>query len=360
MAMMHCFDSLNAGGRGCVLVKEDFLVDGGDVGAVREYVFENAKNFSIVSLPRKMFEPYTPTKTSIVYFEKKGERDNTFFYIVKNVGHALTSRKKPTQKNDLPNVLDSFNEGKIDKAICGDIVKNTDITKKDYSLWFYDYFEEVPFTKHNLDFLGKYIEERNEVVLPNDFPDDDFDILGVNNVDGVFFNETLAGADIKQKYKKIYVGDLVYNPHRVNVGSIGIVPEKLDGRYISNIYVVFHSKNPEKMPPELLHYLMKTPAYKRIIEAYDTRHGAVRANLTYEMLCRIKVPLLTTQETKDFMKTKGDVKVAKKKLEEKEKTMQDYISSIVQTEQNPNHETDFDNLLTKAALGYGANDQTSA
>lgn len=340
MAMMHCFDSLNADGRGCVLVKEDFLVDGGDVGLVREYIFKNAKNFSIVSLPRKMFEPYTPTKTSIVYFEKKGKRDNTFFYIVKNVGHALTSRKRPIQKNDLPNVLDSFNEEKINNAIRGDIVKNSDIAKKDYSLWFYDYFEEIPFTKHNLDFLGKYIEERNEVVLPSDFPDDDFDILGVNNMDGLFLNETLAGSDIKQKYKKIYAGDLVYNPHRVNVGSIGIVPEKFNGKYISNIYVVFYSKNPEKMPPELVHYLMKTPAYKKIIEAYDTRHGAVRANLTYEMLCRIKVPLLTKKETENFMKTKNDVRVAKKKLEEKEGVMQANINSIVQTESNHNYEND--------------------
>jgi type I restriction enzyme M protein len=347
VSMMHCFDSLNDNGRACILVKEDFLTDGGDVGNVREYIFKNAKNFSIVSLPRKMFEPYTPTKTSIVYFEKKGKRDNTFFYIVKNVGHELTGRKRPTLKNDLPNVLDSFNEKQMTNAIRGDIVENKEIAKHNHSLWFYDYFEELPHTKHKLDFLGKYIKERNEIIAPSDFPDDEFDILGVNNIDGVFYNETFAGLDIKQKYKKVYEGDLVYNPHRVNVGSIGIVPEKLNGKYVSGIYVVFCPKDYKEMPPELIHFLMKTPAYRRIIEAYDTKHGAVRANLTYEMLSKIKVPLLTSIETREFMKTKGEIKKVRNQLDKKEKRMQKYVSDIVQTDRNSNQEMDFDNRLTR-------------
>jgi type I restriction enzyme M protein len=359
IAAMHCFDSLNENGRGCLLVKEDFLVEGGDVGAAREYIFRNAKNFSIISLPRKMFEPYTPTKTSIVYFEKKGTRDTTYFYLVKNVGHQLTGRKKPTQKNDLPHVLDSMNEEKVAAGIRGDIVSNDVISRNKYSLWFYDYFEELPKTNHSLVYLGDYIEERNESVLPKNKPDDEFDILGVNNIDGVVFNETLLGGDIKQKYKKVYAGDLVYNPHRVNVGSIGIVPDKLDGKYISNIYVVFHSKDENIMPPELIHYLMKTLMYKDIIGAYDTRHGAVRANLTYDMLCKIKVPILKEQELKDFKENKVAVKKAEKELTEKQKRMKNYVDGIIDKDRNPDHEQDFNALLTKVAQGSGADGQTS-
>jgi type I restriction enzyme M protein len=359
IAMMHSFDSLKPDGRGCVLVKEDFLVEGGDVGAAREYIFRNAKNFSVVSLPRKMFEPYTPTKTSIIYFEKKGTRNTTFFYIVKNVGHELTSRKRPTQKNDLPEVLDSMNEEKVAPAIRGDVVSNDDISNNKYSLWFYDYFEELPKTDHVLGYLGDYIEEQNESVVPKNTPEDEFDILGVNNIDGVVFNETLIGGDIKQRYKRVYAGDLVYNPHRVNVGSIGIVPDKLDGKYVSNIYVVFRSKDVNKIPPEFIHFLMKTPMYKVIIGAYDTRHGAVRANLTYDMLCKIKVPVLAEKELGEFMKNKVEVKKAAHNLEEKEKRMKDYVDSIIDKDRNPNHEQDFNTLLTKVAQGSGADGQTS-
>lgn len=359
IAMMHCFDALNEGGRACVLVKEDFLVDTGAVGIAREYIMKNAKNFTVVSLPRKMFEPYTPTKTSIVYFEKKGTRDTTFFYIAKKVGHELTGRKRPIKQNDLPSVLDSFNEDRVDLGIEGDVVKNDVIAKNNYILWFYDYFEEVPKTNQPLDYLGNYIEERSERVSPKDYPDDEFDILGVNNVDGVVLNETLLGQDIKQSYKKVHAGDLVYNPHRVNVGSIGIVPDRLDGKYVSGIYVVFRSKDVSKMPPELIHYLMKSPAYKRIIEAYDTRNGAVRANLTYEMLCRIKVPILGQKELEGFMKNKVAVKKAAHDLEEKEKRMKEYLDGVMESDKNPKHEEDFDSLLTKVARGSGADGQTS-
>ncbi|WP_410521375.1 N-6 DNA methylase [Candidatus Tisiphia endosymbiont of Parasteatoda lunata] len=93
----------------CLLVKENFLSDGGDVGKVREYIFNNSSNVSIVSLPRKLFEPYTPTKTSIVYFEKNRKISNTFFFAVNAVGHELGSRKKPIKDNDLPAALDVFN-----------------------------------------------------------------------------------------------------------------------------------------------------------------------------------------------------------------------------------------------------------
>ena len=359
LAMMHCFDALNDGGRACVLVKEDFLVDEGAVGVAREYIYRNAKNFTVVSLPRKMFEPYTPTKTSIVYFEKQGNRNTTYFYVVKKVGHELTSRKRPIKQNDLPNVLASFNENKVDLGIEGDIVANETIAKNKYILWFYDYFEEIPKTGQRLDYLGNYIEEHSTSVSPKNSPEDEFDILGVNNIDGVVLNETLLGQDIKQSYKRVETNDIVYNPHRVNVGSIGIVPERLNGKYVPGIYVVFRSKNPEQMPPELIHYLLKSPAYKRIIEAYDTRHGAVRANLTYDMLCRIKVPVLQEKELGQFMKNRVAVKQAAHDLHEKEKRMKEYLDSVMETEQNPKHEQDFDQLLTKVARGSGADAQTS-
>jgi len=79
---------------------------------------------------------------------------------------------------------------------------------------------------------------------------------------------------------------------------------------------------------------MKTPAYKRIIEAYDTKHGAVRANLTYEMLSKIKVPLLNSMETREFMKMKSGIKDAHKQLDEKEGRMQRYVGGIVRTDRN--------------------------
>ncbi|MHA1410442.1 MAG: N-6 DNA methylase [Candidatus Odinarchaeia archaeon] len=329
IAVMHIFDSLNDNGKACFLVKEDFLSEKGVKGTIREYIFKNAKNFTVISLPRKMFEPYTPTKTSIVYFEKNGKRNTTFFFIAKNVGHKLTGRKKIINKNDLPYILDSFNEEKIADLIRGDIVKNENIKDNNYSLWFYDYFEEIPKTTHKLDFLGEYIKERDETVMPQKYPNKEFGILGVNNIDGIFFNETVLGENIKQKYKRVYAGDLVYNPHRVNVGSIGIVPEELDGKYVSSIYIIFYSKDKKIIPPEFIHTLLKTPTYLEIIKAYDTKYGAVRANLTYEMLCKIKIPVLSPEEIKGFIGIQNNVRQSKQNFRKEKEKMKEYLTSFI-------------------------------
>jgi type I restriction enzyme M protein len=334
IAMQHCFESLNDTGRCCMLVKEDFLTEGGSIGAVREYILKNAKNFSIVSLPRKLFIPYTPTKTSIIYFEKAGKRNITFFYVIKNVGHTLSARKKNIKKNDLPAMLDAYkSEIKADE-IDSCMIDNQHIAKTNHSLWVYDYIETYPESPYEMDFLGNYIKERVESIKPSDFPEEEFRILGVNNKKGVFEDESedaeekTFGKNIKQKYKQVKIGDLVYNPHRVNVGSIGLVTEEFEDGYVSGIYVVFHSLDKETVPPEFILKLLKSKQYKRVIEAYDTKYGAVRANLTYEQLCRIKIPKLPASVLKEFLEQEERVMKIKKELENKEKAISKFISKF--------------------------------
>lgn len=358
VAMAHCFDALNETGRAAVLVKEDFLSEGGDVGRIREYIMRNAKNFSVVSLPRKLFLPYTPTKTSVVYFEKAGKRISAFFYVVRNVGHALTGRKKSIKANDLPNVLDAFNEGKKAMEIDSCIAEMKTIAERQYSLWPYDYMEVVPASPYPMEYLGKYIEESGESVKPSESPEEEFVILGVSNKLGVFENETLLGEQIKQKYIQVHAGDLVYNPHRVNVGSIGLVTEDFDGGYMSGIYVVFRSKE-KKVPPEYIHSLLKSQPYKRVIEAYDTKHGAVRANLTYDDLCRIRIPILPDSELKKFMKKQEEIAEMREALKQKESSALDYLTSITSEEdENPYHLEDFNAVIQRASLGSEVDDRT--
>ncbi|MDR0329515.1 MAG: N-6 DNA methylase [Rickettsia sp.] len=300
---LHCFEALKLGGRGCLLVKENFLSDRGDVGKVREYVFNNSSNVSIVSLPRKLFEPYTPTKTSIVYFEKNRKISNTFFFAVNAVGHELGSRKKPIKDNDLPAALDAFNNKKTVSEIESAIIASTEIAKNGYSWWICDYFDIFANLKGDIIKLGNYIEEITEKTEPSLQPITDFRILGVSNSIGVFDNEILKGEDINQKYKQVQAGDLVYNPHRINVGSLGLVFEDLSGGYVSGIYIVFRvlKKFQDTLSSEYLLHILKSRYYLAIIGKYDTKYGAVRANLTYEQLCNIHIPLLKKNEMKEFL-----------------------------------------------------------
>ena len=332
VCVIHCFDSLNDGGRAAILTKEDFLSDSGDVGRVREYILERAKNFSVVSLPRKLFVPYTPTKTNIIYFEKAGKRETAYFYVVKKVGHTLTTRKKSIPENDLLTMLDAFNGRQTSHEIDSYIIDNPVIRSHSNSLWIYDYVELIPKSLFPMESLKPHIRRSGELITPSDFPDQEFVILGVNNRQGVYENDIILGGDIKQRYRKISTGDIVYNPHRVNVGSIGLVTEEYDGGYVPSIYVVFKPNNPDLLPPNYIVWLLKSELYKRVIEAYDTKHGAVRANLTYDQLQRIRIPILGEHDMEQFHKTQRELSALQKDMQNKETAITSYLKEITSNE----------------------------
>ena len=303
IAIQHCLKSLKPNGRGAILVKDNFLTSGGDIGKVREMMMNSVTNLNIVSLPRGLFLPYTPTKTSIIYFEKSGKSVPTFFSIVKNVGHTFGARKVSTLKNDLPNVLSTVRDtsGKINCV--GWKVENSEVQKKG-SWWPYDYKEFYPnlgINHEKFDKLGDYISEKKDKFKPYDTPSDKFEILGVSNSYGIFVNEIKLGAQINQSYKKVNEGDIVYNPHRINVGSIGVVSSDFDGGIVPGIYVVFQSKVPEKISPYYIVATLKTKPYREVINEYDT-YGSVRANLSFQLLSRIRIITPSQKIHKEFQK----------------------------------------------------------
>lgn len=307
IAMQHCLKSLKDGGRAAILMKEDFLTKGGDIGKVRDLLLRSVNNISVVSLPRRLFEPYTPTKTSILYFEKGGSKRPTFFFVVKHVGHTFGARRQSTTANDLPNVLSAMADfGNIPKLdIDHHIEEKTGIEENKQSLWIYDYKEVLPPRRragNELHSLEAHIEPSGKKFKPSDEENEEFRILGVSNKTGVFLNEVKHGSEIKQPYIRVSDGDFAYNPHRVNVGSIGVVPKQFAGGVVSGIYVVFRLKTTSVIPPYYLLYLLKSPAYRNIIQAYDSKNGAVRANLTWDQLKRIKFYLPNQGEIDLFTK----------------------------------------------------------
>lgn len=306
IAMQHCLKALKPDGRGAILVKEDFLTKSRDseIGKVRDWLLSIVKNITVVSLPRRLFEPYTPTKTSIIYFEKAGTRDRTFFFVVENVGHTLGARKRSTPDNDLPHVLDNVRtpEESFTDRIDSLVVDNSVIRSEDSSLWIYDYKEVLPpGPVGQLQFLGDHIRRSGERFQPSETPDVAYSVLGVSNTSGVYLNEIKHGHELGQPYVRVHAGDLVYNPHRVNVGSLGLVPLELDGGIVSGIYIVFRPLDCGKLPSSYLYYLLKSEPYLRIIRAYDSKHGAVRANLNWEQLKRIRIAMPDGGRVSEFM-----------------------------------------------------------
>ena len=96
-------------------------------------------------------------------------------------------------------------------------------------------------------------------------------------------NETITIDTISnQKYKVVKKGDIVYNPYRINIGSIGVVSEEMAGSIVSGAYVVFRCK---RLNPAFLVNLLKTPFYKLYMNLLTT--GSIRDNFDYDLLKKI-------------------------------------------------------------------------
>lgn len=145
--------------------------------------------------------------------------------------------------------------------------------------------------------LGDYIQEESKKYSINE-KDTKYGILGVNNQTGIFDAYEASGADIHQKYKKMQVGWIAYNPYRVNVGSIGIRKQEHHYEYISPAYVVFSCK--QDLLPEYLFMVLKTSIFNKIICENTT--GSVRQNLSYSILSNLQIPLPSFKEQKVLVK----------------------------------------------------------
>jgi len=146
--------------------------------------------------------------------------------------------------------------------------------------------------------LGKYINEETTKLRPQDYPNQEFKILGVNNKTGIFDAYTQPTSEIKQAYKKMEIGWIAYNPYRVNVGSIGMRTNEHKHDLISPAYVVFSCK--PGLNPDYLYKLFKTKKYNQIIR--DNTTGSVRQNLTFDILEKIKIPIPKPEEQEQILK----------------------------------------------------------
>lgn len=136
--------------------------------------------------------------------------------------------------------------------------------------------------------LGEFVKQRSERIRPYDQPDEMFRILGVSNEHGVFHAYDTLGKTINQPYQRVMSDDFFYNPYRVNVGSIGLVPPNLGGNYVSPAYVVF-SVDQSRCDQRYLELVMRSDWFNPTLRAQTA--GSVRQNLTFDLLCKLQIPL---------------------------------------------------------------------
>jgi len=118
-----------------------------------------------------------------------------------------------------------------------------------------------------------------------------YQVFGVTNKEGLIKTGNIASDDLSN-YIVIGGRQFVYNPYRVNVGSLGLSDEKLKG-LVSPAYVVFETT--DDLDSEFLFYYLKSPLGLNLIKWYGNR-GGVRSALRYKDLEKIDIPDLTHEQ----------------------------------------------------------------
>lgn len=145
--------------------------------------------------------------------------------------------------------------------------------------------------------LGLLLREENHKPRLNEYSNQEFNILGINNKNGIFEADRKKTAQIRHPYKQMEYGWLAYNPYRINVGSIGIKTTTQPSDLISPAYIVFSCK--PQIIPQYLYLVLKTRCLAKIIDQSTT--GAVRPILSFSMLKKFTVPLPTLKVQEELV-----------------------------------------------------------
>lgn len=133
--VQHIMANLAKGGRAGVIIPEGVLFRGGPDQKVRKELLEQFNVHTILSLPAGCFLPYTAVKTNVIFFDRPKDSSGTesvWFYELTNDGFELSSTRKPTKGDQIPDFLCKWQEREI-----GDnswTVSLEEIIKREYDL----------------------------------------------------------------------------------------------------------------------------------------------------------------------------------------------------------------------------------
>ena len=152
---------------------------------------------------------------------------------------------------------------------------------------FYLFARKLHEISKDMEPIGMRVEPRSDRFFPKSEEDldRDYSLLSVSSDGQVTVRERIKGEDITTPQKEIAKGDIVYNPMRANIGSIGIMKEAYSFPLASPDY---HVLKTDGIDTEYLIALLRTPFYKFYIDVITT--GSIRDRLYPKNLQEMLIP----------------------------------------------------------------------
>jgi len=311
-AISHILKSMsksNPNARAAIIVPEAVLNDS-KLTELRRYIVKANLLKGIVSLPAKIFLPYTEAKTSVLIFGGEGspQTSDIFVYKAESDGYTLTTRRRPMPGiNDLDEFLSVHEQikkshylKKIDnpKLI---YLPRTKILKNDrVSLLPFRYFDKLKSDNIRLKDILERVKIKNTLHYPTASISNDY-FWGMPDGKSLwgdsFFSVTSKD---NSDYSVVGIGDISFNPSRANVGSIGI-NESHNFVAVSSAYPVYQVKSGQKYLPEYIYLELKHNP--EVIQDINARaYGTVRQSLGSKDFEQLQIPVLPIEEQTKLVK----------------------------------------------------------
>ena len=309
LALERCIRLTKPAGLVAIVVI-DGILNNPSARHIRDYIKQHAWIRGVVSLNKETFQGYgAQAKTSILFLRRKttpddGRQEPTFMAVAGNTGYAPNGEHVPG--NELPDILmdfAAFRRGSVELLqhhrswVCevGDRIdaefymayesrhaldleemrnefvrevdKARELLQRAAAGDFFDELETVPVRVSDL------LEKRSERKQLRD--ETSYSLVGVRLWGkGAFVREEKLGKEIKANYLyEIRRGWLIYSRLFARRGAFAVVPDELDGCFVSNEFRTFDVKRDIEQPETLKQFIahaMNSPQYRMKTDAQST------------------------------------------------------------------------------------------
>lgn len=275
MFLERYYDWLAPNGIVVSVVPDSVLVNRGAFARLREWLFERCAVLSVVSLPASTFAAAgTSVKTSVLVFQKLQDRETerrpTYLAVANQIGFVVSTRagrrrRIHTPLNDLPVFAREIS--KLTVAIKGRFVELSHAAKR----WDAPFHIGLPLEHANIvdSSAISFLKVSDVATLADERRDPrrhelkTFKYIEISDVDlktGIVGFKDIESRDAPSRARKLVkAGDVLVSTVRPERGTIGVVPDELDGATCSTGFAVLR---PTGIDPLALVWLLKTETVK--------------------------------------------------------------------------------------------------
>ncbi|NYF28106.1 N-6 DNA methylase [Microbacterium sp. JAI119] len=318
--LQHCMAKLRDRGRAAIVLPDGILYRTETAfSTVRRRLLNEFTVSAIVRLPTGVFPTAADTRTNLIFFSKGGRTSTVRYYQVPTPpGKRSYSKTNPLTKDvlrgveawlvdgvpneyswevDYDTIVDSGYDLDIpwpnaslitDGAVAGERIEalrarlGTLLDLTDALATAHGSLDSYPLVEAQP--IGEWVVEsgaRAGRTEPDRF-------VGVSNEGGLAPFKGKPAKDTS-RYRQLRPGDFVYNPMRVNVGSIALCRREDEAGWVSPDYAVFRLAEDAPFDEEFLLMFLKSEQGKA--EIVRESRGAVRRRLYMDGVKKIRVPI---------------------------------------------------------------------